>query len=30
MAEPLLAAQGLIKRFGGLMATDNVSIDRFD
>src|SRR5260221_3813053 len=27
MAEPLLAAQGLIKRFGGLIATDNVSID---
>jgi len=27
MAEPLLSAQGLIKRFGGLLATDNVSID---
>ncbi len=27
MAEPLLAATGLIKRFGGLIATDNVSID---
>jgi branched-chain amino acid transport system ATP-binding protein len=27
MVEPLLAATGLIKRFGGLIATDNVSID---
>src|ERR1700716_695484 len=27
MAEPLLAAHRLIKRFGGLVATDNVSID---
>ena len=27
MVEPLLVAQGLIKRFGGLIATDNVSID---
>src|SRR4029450_776980 len=27
MVEPLLSATGLIKRFGGLMATDNVSID---
>ena len=27
MAEPLLSAQGLMKRFGGLLATDNVSID---
>ncbi|HLM12796.1 MAG TPA: ABC transporter ATP-binding protein, partial [Reyranella sp.] len=27
MAEPMLAATGLIKRFGGLIATDNVSID---
>jgi branched-chain amino acid transport system ATP-binding protein len=27
MAEPMLAANGLIKRFGGLIATDNVSID---
>ena len=27
MAEPLLSATGLIKRFGGLIATDNVSID---
>src|SRR5471030_3178684 len=27
MAEPLLSARGLVKRFGGLLATDNVSID---
>ena len=27
MAEPLLSATGLVKRFGGLIATDNVSID---
>ena len=27
MAEPLLSATGLVKRFGGLLATDNVSID---
>src|SRR5882724_9905427 len=27
MAKPLLAAHRLIKRFGGLVATDNVSID---
>ena len=27
MAEPLLATDGLIKRFGGLVATDSVSID---
>ncbi|SKA16889.1 branched-chain amino acid transport system ATP-binding protein [Enhydrobacter aerosaccus] len=27
MAEPLLSAQGLVKRFGGLLATDNVSIE---
>jgi urea transport system ATP-binding protein len=27
MAEPLLTADRLIKRFGGLVATDNVSID---
>ncbi|HYC64469.1 MAG TPA: ABC transporter ATP-binding protein [Reyranellaceae bacterium] len=27
MAEPLLRTDGLIKRFGGLIATDNVSID---
>src|SRR6185437_1712000 len=27
MAEPLLQAEALVKRFGGLVATDNVSID---
>ncbi|MBV8392458.1 MAG: ABC transporter ATP-binding protein [Alphaproteobacteria bacterium] len=27
MAEPLLSAQALVKRFGGLLATDTVSID---
>jgi len=27
MAEPLLSALGLIKHFGGLLATDNLSID---
>ncbi len=27
MAEPLLQAQALVKRFGGLIATDNVTID---
>ncbi|MBS0517614.1 MAG: ABC transporter ATP-binding protein [Proteobacteria bacterium] len=27
MTEPLLSAQALVKRFGGLLATDNVSID---
>src|SRR5215470_16007673 len=27
MAEPLLRTQGLVKRFGGIVATDNVSID---
>jgi branched-chain amino acid transport system ATP-binding protein len=27
MTEPLLATSGLIKRYGGLLATDNVSID---
>src|ERR1700732_1572705 len=27
MAEPLLSTQGLVKRFGGLLATDNVSIE---
>ncbi len=27
MTEPLLSAEGLVKRFGGLLATDNVSID---
>jgi branched-chain amino acid transport system ATP-binding protein len=27
MAEPLLATHGLVKRFGGLVATDNLSID---
>src|SRR5690349_1255855 len=27
MVEQLLSAQGLIKRYGGLLATDNVSID---
>jgi branched-chain amino acid transport system ATP-binding protein len=27
MVEPLLSTQGLIKRFGGLVATDNVSIE---
>ncbi|CAN5815895.1 ABC transporter ATP-binding protein [soil metagenome] len=27
MVEPLLATHGLVKRFGGLLATDNVSID---
>src|SRR3954469_3716046 len=27
MAEPLLATDRLVKRFGGLLATDNVSID---
>jgi branched-chain amino acid transport system ATP-binding protein len=27
MAEPLLSAQGLVKHYGGLLATDNVSID---
>ena len=27
MSEPLLAVDGLIKRFGGLVATDNLSLD---
>src|SRR6185437_11404398 len=27
MAEPLLSTQRLVKRYGGLLATDNVSID---
>jgi branched-chain amino acid transport system ATP-binding protein len=27
MAEPLLVTRGLVKRFGGLVATDNLSID---
>ncbi len=27
MVEPLLSTQGLMKRFGGLLATDNVSIE---
>jgi branched-chain amino acid transport system ATP-binding protein len=27
MVEPLLVIDRLIKRFGGLIATDNVSID---
>ena len=27
MSEPLLAVRGLVKRFGGLVATDNVSLD---
>ncbi len=27
MTEPLLSTQGLVKRYGGLVATDNVSID---
>ncbi len=27
MVEPLLSTNGLVKRFGGLLATDNVSID---
>ena len=27
MAEPLLATDGLVKRFGGLVATDNLSLD---
>jgi branched-chain amino acid transport system ATP-binding protein len=27
MIEPLLSTQGLVKRFGGLLATDNVSIE---
>ena len=27
MVEPLLSTQGLVKRFGGLVATDNVSIE---
>jgi branched-chain amino acid transport system ATP-binding protein len=27
MVEPMLAVQGLVKRFGGLLATDNVSLD---
>jgi len=27
MAEPVLLAQGLFKRFGGLVATDNLSLD---
>src|ERR1700694_4830719 len=27
MVEPLLSTRGLVKRFGGLLATDNVSID---
>src|SRR5436190_5111032 len=27
MVEPLLATHGLVKRFGGLVATDNLSIE---
>ena len=27
MAEPLLSTEGLVKRFGGLLATDNVSLE---
>src|SRR5688572_18681222 len=27
MAEPLLEISGLVKRFGGLIATDNLSLD---
>ena len=27
MTEPLLRTEGLVKRYGGLLATDNVSID---
>src|SRR5260370_13525913 len=30
MAEPLLTTRGLVKRFGGLVATDNLSIDVLD
>jgi branched-chain amino acid transport system ATP-binding protein len=29
MAEPLLAARGLVKRFGGLTATDGIDLDAF-
>jgi len=27
VAEPLLRIEGLIKRFGGIVATDNLSLD---